>query len=126
MAILIPGIEVGAPQILRDRSMKYIFYGPELPPTKMTEVFMMTGKVGIMALSLEDITIAELEAVDEAVSGLGDHRTSPKERLQKAIYARWANDSSLKTLHGDYEAFYKHEMERFISEVKSKINNNSF
>lgn len=123
MALLIPGIEVSSPQILRDRSMKYTFYGPELPAVKMTEVFMMTGKVGIMALSLEDINITELKAIDEAVSDLGGNETSPSARLQKALYARWMHDESLKPLHGDFKSFYKYEMEKFITEVKSKINN---
>jgi len=126
MAVLIPGIEISSISTRADGGLKVIMVTPELPPEKVASVFGMRNKFGIAAFSLEEIAITELKALDEAVSELGTKDTSPSARLQKALYARWMHDESLKTLHGDYKSYYTHEMERFITEVKSKINNNTF
>lgn len=123
MSLLIPGIEISSISTRADGGLKVIMITPELPPDKVASVFGMRNKFGIAAFSLEEIAITELKAIDEAVGELGTKDTSPSARLQKALYARWMHDTSLKTIHGDYKSFYSHEMERFISEVKSKINN---
>jgi hypothetical protein len=124
--LLIPGIEITSISTRADRGLKVIMITPELAPDKMADIFNMQNKFGIAAFSLEEIAITELKAIDEAVSELGTKDTSPSARLQKALYARWANDASLKTLYGDYKAFYAHQMEGFIESVKSKINKNTF
>jgi len=126
MAVLIPGIEISSISTRADGGLKVIMVTPELPPEKVASVFGMRNKFGIAAFSLEEIAITELKAIDEAVSDLGGNETSPSARLQKSLYARWMHDEGLKTLHGDFKSFYKFEMERFITEVKSKINNNTF
>jgi len=126
MAVLIPGIEISSISTRVDGGLKVIMITPELPPDKVASVFGMRNKFGIAAFSLEEIAITELKAIDEAVSDLGGNETSPSARLQKSLYARWMHDEGLKTLHGDFKSFYKFEMERFITEVKSKINNNTF
>lgn len=126
MSLLIPGIEISSISTRADGGLKVVMVTPELPPDKVASVFGMRNKFGIAAFSLEEIAITELKAIDEAVSELGTKDTSPSARLQKALYARWMHDDSLKTLYGDYKAYYTSEMEKFITEVKSKINNNTF
>ena len=124
--LLIPGIEITSISTRADRGLKVIMITPELASDKMADIFNMQNKFGIAAFSLEEIAITELKAIDEAVSELGTKDTSPSARLQKALYARWMHDESLKAIHGDYRSYYTHDMERFISDVKSKINNNTF
>ncbi len=123
MALLIPGIEINSISTRADGGLKVVMITPELPPDKVASVFGMRNKFGIAAFSLEEIAITELKAIDEAVSELGTKDTSPSARLQKTLYARWMHDAGLKDLYGDYKAYYSHEMERFIDDVKSKINN---
>lgn len=86
---------------------------PELKPEEKTVFFELQG-VQLKMLLQPDGATAELELRE--VKGEFEHKT-PGQRLRACLFILWKQNGE----QGDFEDFYRRQMEKIIDWIKSKL-----
>lgn len=99
---------------MADKSVRLSVDTQEVSPDEMAKIFALKGKYGYFAFS--ESKIEKLE-VPEVVQEFPDEK-SPSKRLKAVIWKVWEKMGKV----GDYDAFYRTQMERVIEKFKEKLN----
>ncbi len=102
----------------RDKSFKLIFGTNELTPDQVKEVSAALQKFIYLALKVDDFKTEEKEILDDLESGYEDTNKSQSQRIRAVLFILWKQ--STKGFE-DFELYYKHMTEMYISHLKSKI-----
>ena len=97
----------------KDGSIKLVFETQEVNPQEGYSLFELRDRFGWLAFAPER---AELKIPDEPAFAARIEKSS-SQRLRSVIFVWWKQLGS----QGDFEDFYKKQMERFISMVKEKL-----
>lgn len=114
--IFVPGI-LSSPTGLKDGTFKFTIYCNELPPEKIGQVFTLNNQYCYIGLKREDFLNAEREALDalEADETVGK---TPSQRLRAVLFLNWKGNPEG---FSNFDAYYKHKMERMIEHWKGKL-----
>lgn len=97
---------------LADGSIKFVAVTPELEPKDMAILFALRRQSGYWAFSQAPIQQQDVPAKPVKVQG-----ESPSQRLRANLYRYWEQQGA----QGDFEQFYRQQMERFITLVREKM-----
>lgn len=100
---------------LKDGSFKVIFETQELNSTEGGFLLAMRNRPGWLTFSPNQTTAAELPDA-EAPEFKSDKSSS--QRLRATLFVLWKQQYGGT---GDFELFYRQQMERFIDKVKEKL-----
>ena len=100
---------------LKDKSLQLVVETQDLTPETKTYLFEMHDSYGWMiyfknAPKLEDIQVPEGNAPENKEG------KSPAQRLHAVLFVLWKQSGG----QGDFDFFYKQEMEKIIDGVKEK------
>lgn len=99
---------------LKDGSFKMVFEGQELSAQDSTALFSLRGKLGWVLFSPNELSEADIPK--EPIKEFKDQKSHAL-RLRNTIFVLWKQHGE----QGDFETFYKQEMERHINMVKEKL-----
>lgn len=85
-------------------------------PEELKQLFMLRKSLGWFSFKSNKITAGEIPD-EEAMAEEGETK-SPSERLRNVLFVYWKENRRGK---GDFNAFYKETMEKYISNVKEKL-----
>lgn len=85
-------------------------------PEELKQLFMLRKSMGWFSFKSNQITAAEIPDED-TIEVVGETK-SPSERLRNALFVYWKNVRGGK---GDFNAYYREMMEKYISNVKEKL-----
>jgi hypothetical protein len=113
-AVKLPAIFTKA-ETLTDNSVKLIFATRELGGTDVAQLFSMKGKEVWLLLAPDD----SLDAVDvpKAKPDAGTNAKTPGQRQRAILFVWWKQLGS----KGDFEEFYRQQIERVIDTIKSRL-----
>lgn len=100
-----------------DGSVKLTFGTQEIESKEAGELFQLRGKYSKILLSDTNVSTAEEEAVDQTYIQSG--KKSKSNRLRATMFVVW-NKSNFKNII-PFEQYYNDEMEKLITDYKSKI-----
>jgi len=98
----------------KDGSMSLRFVTQEIPNNEKGAIIEFLNRFGWLLF----ITDPDFEEVPTQAPE--NDLKSPSERLRSVIYCKWKQDGGV----GDFNQFYRETMEKFISHVKSKLDDN--
>lgn len=110
-AITCPVI-IGSVSTRADNSVGIRLSTPELKPEEKTAFFELQGHQ--LKMLLQPDSMAEVELKE--VKGQFDQKT-PGQRLRACLFILWKQSGE----QGDYDDFYRRNMEKLIEYVKSKL-----
>jgi hypothetical protein len=85
-------------------------------PEELKQLFMLRKSIGWFSFKSNKITQGEIPDEDAMVEE-GETK-SPSERLRNTLFVYWKENKGGK---GDFNAFYKETMEKYIQNVKEKL-----
>lgn len=101
-----------------DRSIKITAVTTtECDPLEATVLFSLANKAGYMGFSERKITEEDFKDLPEIKPEFPNDKT-PGERLRNSFYVLWKETGK----QGEFDTFYKRNMEKIIDQVKSKLN----
>lgn len=105
--------QLGSAATCKDGSLSLRFSTPELQPTEKTAIFEIQGKnVKLLIQPMDGLP-------DELVDVKQEFQTkTPSMRLRAVLYVAWEQAGK----PGEFEDFYRHKMEGYITEVKRNLN----
>tara|TARA_R110001599_G_scaffold225196_1_gene424351 strand:+ start:1323 stop:1685 length:363 start_codon:yes stop_codon:yes gene_type:complete len=103
---------------LADGSMSINIHTQELNDETMTRIFALRKTPGMVLISSDDITQAEVEVVENYTSDyeVGKTKTS-SQRLRAVLYRVWEQGEQKY----DFPIWYESQMERIINKYKSNL-----
>lgn len=113
MLFQVPSV-ISSFKMLKDGSLKMNVDVQELPPSQATTLLSLTQKSGWFLF--KENTFNEEEIPDEPAPEFNDDKTQSK-RLRDCLYVLWKKTK----VEGDFESYYRKQMETFITVVKNKI-----
>lgn len=116
MAIVIPAT-VEAVTTRRDKTIKITIGTQELDPEKAGKLLGMQNKLGLVAISLEELSDEFLKDIDDAKKET-DGGKSPSQRMRNVMIVWYGQD---KKGFETFNAFYEYHMEKMINYLKSKL-----
>ena len=88
----------------------------ELDKSAAGDIFGLRGKHCKVLLSDSNISTLEEEMIDNTSLVIGKKQKSESQRLRAVLYRYWEQKTE-----GDFELFYKSEMNKIIEHYKSKL-----
>jgi hypothetical protein len=101
-----------------DNTVKIVISTQELDPSQAASLFAFRGKYVKVLFSDNNISPMEEKLIDEEVIQDGRKIKSSSQRLRSVFYKLWEAGGSA----GDFDSFYKSEMNRVIDHFKAKLN----
>ena len=97
-----------------DGSIKIVLETREFPADDAAKVFSLRNKEAwaILSPTEMDDSVIPKDKPDPVIN-----KKTPSERLYNVMYVLWKQ----KGEHGDFDTFYKQQMERIIETIKSKL-----
>lgn len=106
---------------LADGSLSINIHTQELDTDTMTRIFNLRKSPGMVLISSDDISKAEVDAVSEFTTNFEVGKTkSPSQRLRAVLYRVWEQEGEPRG-YKDFAVFYASYMERIINEYKSYL-----
>lgn len=106
---------------LADGSLSINIHTQELDTDTMTRIFNLRKSPGMVLISSDDISKAEVDAVSEFTTNFEVGKTkSPSQRLRAVLYRVWEQEGEPRG-YKDFAVFYSSYMERIINEYKSYL-----
>tara|TARA_R110002012_G_scaffold43878_1_gene118459 strand:- start:107 stop:469 length:363 start_codon:yes stop_codon:yes gene_type:complete len=103
---------------LADGSMSINIHTQELNDDTMTRIFALRKTPGMVLISSDDITQAEVEVVEQYTSDyeVGKTKTS-SQRLRAVLYRVWEQGDQKY----DFPIWYESQMDRIINKYKTTL-----
>ncbi len=98
---------------LKDGGASITFHTQELGKEEKVEVMEYFDSFGHLMFSRNEIDISDIPKGNAA----NETGKSPSERLRNSLFVLWKSQNK----GGDFDIWYKHQMERIIEQVKSRI-----
>lgn len=98
---------------LKEGGMSLRFHTQEVSKTEMVSLMNYYQSFGYLLFSPEQL--GEEDIPKETLSP--DEKKSPSKRLRASLFVLWKQQGG----EGDFEAFYRRQMEKAIESVKSKL-----
>lgn len=108
-------VQIGKVETLKDKSLKLTIYTQELDASSKTRLFEFSEKLPWMVLAdkeQDQVTVPDLPAQDFK------NEKSPSKRLRAVLFVFW---KEVMNGVGDFELFYRREMERIIDSYKQEL-----
>ena len=103
---------------LSDGTLSINIHTQELPDETMMRVFSLRKCPGMVLISSDDISKAEVDAVSEFTTNFEVGKTkSPSQRLRAVLYRVWEQGDQKY----DFVLWYESQMERIINKYKSTL-----
>ena len=103
---------------LADGSLSINIHTQELNDETMTRIFNLRKTPGMVLISPDNITKAEIEAVNEYTSTYEvSNNKTPSQRLRAVLYRVWEQGNQ----DFDFPIWYESQMERIINKYKSTL-----
>jgi hypothetical protein len=107
---------IEAIQTMADRGNRVVIDTQELSPEDMATLFSLKqGGMGWFLFKGAAITTEEIPDYDPATF---DEIKSPSQRLRAVMFVVW---KEVKGAKGDFESFYRAQVERIIEQYKEKL-----
>lgn len=103
----------------KDGGLKITVETQELNPTETAFLFSLANKQLWMALKEIPIIVEDIKAPEILIDKEADEK-SASTRLRSCLFLLWKQSS--ETTRGDFDSFYKKQMERFINATKDRLN----
>lgn len=101
----------------KDKSFTLTFSTSELPETKVLDIAYLHNKLGVLYFAdKEKIDAEELTLLDDVELDIGVK--SPSQRLRNVLFVL---HQQLGGNNDNFKEFYKQQMERFINDIKNKL-----
>lgn len=98
---------------LKEGGLSLSFHSQELSKEEMVSVMQFYQSFGYLLFSPEQL--GEEDIPKEKLSA--DEEKSPSKRLRSTLFVLWKQ----KGEEGDFEAFYRRSMEKFIEAIKTQL-----
>lgn len=95
-----------------DGSLGLRFATPELKPEDKTVMFELLNLNMTMRLDHPDAVVVDLHEVKSEFE-----QKTPGQRLRAVLFVWWKQSQE----PGEFETFYKHQMEKIIDHIKTKL-----
>lgn len=103
---------------LADGSLSINIHTQELDTDTMTRIFNLRKSPGMVLISSDDISKAEVDAVSEFTTNFEVGKTkTASQRLRAVLYRVWEQSAQ----QYDFNVFYASQMERIIDKYKSTL-----
>ena len=103
---------------LADGSMSINIHTQELNDDTMTRIFALRKTPGMVLISSDDITQAEVEVVEQYTSDYEVGKTkTPSQRLRAVLYRVWEQGDQKY----DFPIWYESQMDRIINKYKTTL-----
>jgi len=93
-----------------------VYVSRELPAKDMTTLFSFQKAEGYMMFAEKQADLEEVDIPEYKVEFKTDK--APSVRLRAVLYIKWEQGGK----QGDFDSYYKQQIERFIEAVKEKLN----
>lgn len=104
---------------LKDNTLKLTFETQEPTPEQLMNVAQLNQKFGFLAFKKDDYKQDEKDFLKGLESNYeDDKKKSPSKRLRDVLFVWWKQDDKG---YSDFENFYTHFMEKYIDNIKSKL-----
>jgi len=103
---------------MADGSLRIQIDTQELPAEILTRVFELRNIPGIVLVSTDKITDAEVDAVSYATSDFGFKQKTHSQRLRSVIYRLWEQEAK----EYEFDVYYANKMNQLINHYKEKLN----
>tara|TARA_R100001460_G_scaffold4702_3_gene13124 strand:- start:155 stop:520 length:366 start_codon:yes stop_codon:yes gene_type:complete len=103
---------------LADGTLSINIHTQELPDDTMMRIFGLRKSPGMVLISSDDISKAEIEEVEKFTTDfeVGKNRTA-SQRLRAVLYRVWEQGDQVY----DFRIWYESQMERIINKYKSTL-----
>lgn len=98
---------------LKDGGASLTFHTQELSQDDKVEIMGYYNSFGFVAFSKNEINTSDLPKGNAN----DDTGKSPSQRIRAVLFVMWTQKGS----SGDFEVFYKQQMERFIDRIKEEL-----
>lgn len=109
---------IGGVSTLKDRTVKLtIISAKEMTdPNELAQLFSINEEVVSIGMKVGHISKEDMIDIPEPQKDYRDEK-SPGQRLRSAWFRLWEQQGK----QGDFETFYKNQMERLINQIKEKL-----
>ncbi len=105
---------------LADGSLRIQVDTQELPPETLTRIFQLKNQHGLVMVSTDEISQAEIDVVSDATSdSFQQKRKTPSQRLRAVLFKLWKQQGEPNGY--DFDTWYKNKMETLIDHFKEKL-----
>lgn len=115
--ILIPAI-LSSFRSLKDKTLKLEFETNEPTPEQLSEIGSASQAFGYLLFKKDEFKTEQIHLVDELKADYEDKSKTPSKRLRDVLFVAWKQKNEG---YNEFEDYYKSKMEKFISHVKSKL-----
>lgn len=115
--IILPAILEGL-SILKDKTVKLIFYTNELNPKQFGDIAQKIQSYGYLAFNDEAFEKEQIKQIEELKADYEDHTKSYSQRLRNVFYLMWKKDNKDFKTH---EEHYNYMMNSLLEHYKSKL-----
>ena len=125
MNLLIIPAQLEGYRSLKDRTLKLSFETGEPKPEDMARIQQSLMTAGYLAFSPEPFSKQQIDDLTRLEAEYDDPTKSPSKRLRNYFFVWFKKLTEVNgTAEGfdDFEAFYRHYMEKFMRHVADKIN----
>jgi hypothetical protein len=106
---------------LVDGSLSINIHTQELPEETMVKVFKFRKTTGMVLISSDNISEAEIKAVDNFTTEYEVGKTkTPSQRLRGVLYRYWEAEGKARG-YTEFALWYEVYMEKIINKFKSKL-----
>ena len=106
---------------LADGTLSINIHTQELPEETMMRVFSLRKSPGMVLISSDDISKAEVEEVEKFTTDFEVGKTkTASQRLRAVLYRVWEQEGEPRG-YTDFPVFYESQMERIINKYKSTL-----
>ncbi len=102
---------------LKDGTMSITIHTQEMNDNEKLILINLLGKFG-WTLFKEDEREFETKDIPKENTSISEFKT-PSQRIRSVLYILWKNGGDRN--FSDFEAYYKHQMEKIISQLKSHL-----
>ena len=106
---------------LADGTLSINIHTQELPEETMMRVFSLRKSPGMVLISSDDISKAEVQEVEKFTTDFEVGKTkTASQRLRAVLYREWEQEGEPRG-YTDFPVFYESQMERIINKYKTTL-----
>jgi len=104
---------------MADGSLRIQIDTQELPSETMMRIFDLRNMPGMVLVSSDKITQAEIKAVENSTSDFLPKNKTHSQRLRAVLFKLWKQEGEPKGF--EFDTYYANTMERLIEHYKDKL-----
>ena len=104
---------------MADGSLRIQIDTQELPSETMMRIFELRNMPGMVLVSSDKITQAEIKAVENSTSDFLPKNKTHSQRLRAVLFKLWKQEGEPRGF--EFDTYYSNTMERLIDHYKTKL-----